>query len=87
MTPDEARAELAAMADVWWTTPNGRSDEDFVEWILARPELVLAALGAEQVGWRSPIQNGWALHGTQEWPLQGRSWRPVFVLPEGTEKP
>jgi len=84
MTPDEARVELE---DILFDCRDVVSQSWVLDKLLARPELVLAALGAEQVGYWSPIQNGWALHGMQEWPLQRRSWRPVFVLPEGTEKP
>ena len=53
MTPDEARAELACEVEAWLTfLTNGRADADtlavqVLEDILARPELVLAALGAE----------------------------------------
>jgi len=53
MTRDEARAELACEVEAWVTfLTNGRADADtlavqVLEDILARPEVVLAALGAE----------------------------------------
>ena len=72
MTPDEARAELAA-AFLEGTVGDVLVESDverIIDAMLARPELVLAALGTEEVGYqRDP------------------SWRRLFMLPEGTEKP
>ena len=67
MTRDEARAELEdILLDCCETVPQA----EVLDRLLARPELVLAALGTEEVGYqRDP------------------SWRRLFMLPEGTEKP
>jgi len=105
MTPDEARAEL--LDDLTEAIRESFAPEtpynDVVRWvsragqaalgaIAARPELVLAALGAKPVttavaagedgNWTEEDQPAWC-NNCEEY-----GWgRPVVMLPEGTEKP
>lgn len=43
---DEARAELVAQLHDWYMIPNSRNEVEFLDEFLARPELVLKAMGA-----------------------------------------
>jgi len=82
VTRDEARAELESLFDVLQP----------MDVLLARPELVLAALGTAPVttavaagedgNWTEEDQPAWC-NNCEEY-----GWgRPVVMLPEGTENP
>ena len=104
MTPDEARAALALVVAAGFVFADAilpddmqagefrdRCDSVAAE-LLARPELVLAALGAvpvttavaagEDGNWTEEDQPAWCSK------CEEYGWRrPVVMLPEGTEKP
>jgi len=85
VTPDEAQAELE---NILIECSDVVSKAWVLDKLLARPELVLAALGAEQAGYQSGEWPASKLfHADGDWSLQDPSLRPVFVLPEGTENP